>query len=362
LHIPEMAKVDTSVLNTALFIIIFAVLLFLSGTWLVFLVLFGVALLATSLLRTYVLNKRLEPPANAAVLITGCSSGIGEHAAVHLASRGLLVFAGVRSVEQGERLKQLGNAARLVPVVLDVTDEKQIAEAVTFVQQTLKDKNATLLGVVNNAGYAEAGPMEVIPVAKLRKQLEVNVVGQVAVTQAFLPLLRAPAEGATGAGAATQSKRIIFISSGVGKVVLAGTGSYAASKHALEAIADALRMELAPWKNIDVVLVEPGAIETEFRATANKMRGENMPAQVEHVDSKVLAQYQRYAEEVAVREGAKNKSKRAHVSICTEAIEAALFDSIPLTRYLCGNDVMMLPLALRLPDRWLDLYMRGPFK
>jgi NAD(P)-dependent dehydrogenase (short-subunit alcohol dehydrogenase family) len=294
----------------------------------------------------------LTPPSNAAVLITGSSTGIGEDAALKLVSRGVTVFAGVRKNEDGEKLKAKAKSDKLIPLIMDVADQKQVAEAVATVTQILKDQGGNLLAVINNAGYSETAPLELIPLDKVRKQFEVNVVGAIAVTQAFLPLLRA--QPLPDEGMMRLTKRILFISSGAGRISFPGLGVYCASKFALEAIGDAWRKELAHW-SIDVILVEPGAIDTEFRNTYVKTREENVPKQADGVDPKVLAQYQKFIE-------VSDSKKRGHVSLCTDAIEAALFDSAPLPRYLVGSDVQILPLATKFPDRILDRVTRGAYK
>jgi NAD(P)-dependent dehydrogenase (short-subunit alcohol dehydrogenase family) len=340
-------KLDTSVANTLIFTLLAVLLIFFTGIWFVLLICLALAFLITSLLRQHLINKRLDVSAGAAVLLTGSSTGIGEDAAIRLASKGVLVFAGVRKPEDGEKLKQKAGNDKIVPILLDVTDEKQINESLSTVSSVLKEKNATLIGIVNNAGYSEYGPLELVPIEKVRRQFDVNVVGQIAVTQAFLPLLRSH----------NLHKRILFISSGVGRVSFPGNGPYCASKHAIEAIGDSWRMELAPW-NIDVVLIEPGAISTEFSNTYAKTRNDNVPKEAPaNMDAKVFERYQRYVEE-----SAKRVPKRGHVSLCSDAIEAALFDSVPLTRYLVGSDVQPLPIAEKLPDRLLDLVLRNAWK
>ncbi len=174
------------------------------------------------------------------VLITGASTGIGEACALWLQDRGYRVFAGVRKSTDAEALQQKSKG-HLTPVLLDVADEASIREAVQFVLT----QEPKLEGLVNNAGIAVAGPLEFVPLQELRRVLEVNVVGQVAVTQAFLPLLR-EARG-----------RVVLMSSISGRVAAPLMGPYAASKFALEAIGDALRRELAPW-GIEVSIIEPG--------------------------------------------------------------------------------------------------------
>jgi NAD(P)-dependent dehydrogenase (short-subunit alcohol dehydrogenase family) len=179
-------------------------------------------------------------------LVTGASTGIGEACALHLDALGWRVFAGIRRPADAERLRGLASE-RLVPVRLDVTDEESIREAAATVAQTLGP--AALTGLVNNAGIAVAGPLEFVPPAELRRQLEINVVGQLAVTQAFLPMLR------------RSRGRIVNMSSVSGRFASPFMGPYAASKFALEAMSDSLRVELRPW-GIRVSLVEPGVIAT----------------------------------------------------------------------------------------------------
>src|SRR5512133_1136305 len=165
-------------------------------------------------------------------LVTGASSGIGAACARRLESAGWRVFSGVRAA---------GDAAAGTEVLLDVTSVEQIRAATKEIGQ--------LDALVNNAGIAIAMPLEFLPLDELRRQLEVNVIGQVAVTQAFLPHLR------------RSRGRIVFVGSIAGKSALPFLGAYAASKHALEAIADTLRIELRPF-GIEVAIVEPGTMAT----------------------------------------------------------------------------------------------------
>ena len=180
------------------------------------------------------------------VLITGASTGIGAACAIGCAGQGMTVFAGVRTPEAGAALRARGGAA-IIPLELDVTDGESVKRAAGILERHVGD--AGLFGLVNNAGIAIGSPLELIPLAQLRRQLEVNVVGQIAVTQAVLPLLRR-ARG-----------RIVNMGSIAGRGTIPMTGPYSASKHALEALTDALRLELYPW-GIEVSIIEPGAIAT----------------------------------------------------------------------------------------------------
>ena len=193
-------------------------------------------------------------PAPRTVVVTGSSSGIGEACALRLVAAGWRVYGGVRSPEAGELLRGRG----IEPLELDVTNAEQIAAAAETVGDSLD-------GLVDNAGIAIAAPLELVPVEELRHQLEVNVIGQVAVTQAFLPALR------------RSRGRIVLMGSIGGRSALPFLGPYAASKHALEAIADSLRVELRPW-GIAVAIVEPASIKSGIWAKgasrADEMRAE----------------------------------------------------------------------------------------
>jgi NAD(P)-dependent dehydrogenase (short-subunit alcohol dehydrogenase family) len=181
-----------------------------------------------------------------AVVITGASTGIGEACALELDRRGFRVFAGVRTEAAGQRLRAK-SSDRLSPVMIDVAEAASIAAAAALIKGQIATEG--LAGLVNNAGIGVSGPLELVPIEELRRQFEVNVIGHVAVTQAFLPLLRI-AKG-----------RIVNIGSINGAVAPPYMGPYSASKFALEAITDALRLELRTW-GIGVSIVEPGPVAT----------------------------------------------------------------------------------------------------
>jgi len=183
-----------------------------------------------------------------AVVVTGASTGIGRATALYLDKKGYRVFAGVRKDEDAKSLKEAGSD-QLKPIKIDVTKERSVAAAARNVKRVLGDEG--LVGLVNNAGVGGGGPVEFVPVDDFRNTLEVNVVGQVAVTQAFLPLIR-KAKGT-----------VVFIASIGGRIASPFLSSYSASKFAVEALGDSLRREVSPW-NIDVVVVEPGTIATEI--------------------------------------------------------------------------------------------------
>jgi NAD(P)-dependent dehydrogenase (short-subunit alcohol dehydrogenase family) len=269
-----------------------------------------------------------------AVLVTGASSGIGESCARRLAGSGYRVFAGVRRECDGHRLLAGGDGA-LQPILLDVTDPSSIAAAV---QTVAADRTAQgLAGLINNAGIAVGGPLEFLPVELLRTQLEVNVLGLHAVTQAFLPLIRR-ARG-----------RIIHVGSIAGRIASPFTGAYAASKHAVEALTDALRLELAP-EGIHVSVVEPGQIRTPIwdKGLANfDAIGDRIPPEgMARYGGRLKAL--RYILERA-------RLHAAPPAAVVEVVIHALESPEPRTRYVVGRDARLrLWLARLLSDRSMD--------
>ena len=182
---------------------------------------------------------------NAAVFITGASTGIGKTCALYLDKIGFHVFAGVRKNIDGDALKQ-GASDRLQTIIIDVIDTSSIQAAVSEVAHVT---NNQLFGLINNAGVAFGGPLEILPIQDIKRLLEVNVMGVLAVTKAFLPLLR-------------QSRgRIINMGSSSGLLALPCLSTYAASKFALEAITDSLRVELSPF-GVSVIIIEAGNVKT----------------------------------------------------------------------------------------------------
>jgi NAD(P)-dependent dehydrogenase (short-subunit alcohol dehydrogenase family) len=213
-------------------------------------------------------------------------------------------------------------------VLLDVTDAEQIQAAADGVDE--------LHALVNNAGIAVAAPLEAIPLDELRRQLEVNVVGQVAVTQALLPALR------RGRG------RVVFVGSIAGRSALPFLGAYAASKHAIEAVGDALRVELAPW-GIHVAIVEPGSIATPI--------WQKGAAIADGIQARVpIGTLDLYRDRMdAFRRAAAAAGRRGiPPDGVAEVVEAALTAERPKTRYLVGRDAKLRALFERLPDRARD--------
>jgi NAD(P)-dependent dehydrogenase (short-subunit alcohol dehydrogenase family) len=267
------------------------------------------------------------------ILITGASTGIGEACARYLAERGWQVFAGVRRTEDAEKLQSV--SINIKALQLDVTKSKQIAEVFANVQQIVG--KGGLQGLINNAGIAVVGPLEFLPIADLRNQMEVNFIGQVEVTQTLLPLLR------LGHG------RVVNISSIGGRATSPFNVPYSASKHALEAFTDGLRRELLPW-NIHVASVEPGAIATPIwersLRRADSMRA-GLPRQAEDLYGIAMER----ARKQALDAGAQGLSAEAVARVVHHALTARR----PRTRYAVGRGTRLVIWLIRfLPDEWVD--------
>jgi NAD(P)-dependent dehydrogenase (short-subunit alcohol dehydrogenase family) len=278
------------------------------------------------------------------ILVTGASTGIGEACALHFSRLGWQVFAGVRNDEDGERLTATA-AGRLQPIHLDVTDEASIEMGVGEIRATVG--SAGLTAVVNNAGIAVGGPVEYVPLEKWRRQMEVNVIGQIAVSQAVLPLLRC--SGTRG--------RLVFMGSIGGRVASPLVAPYSASKHAIEAIAESMRHELAST-GIRVVVIEPGAVRTPIwdkgQTSADDIEAA-MPAEA----------IERYGKAVADLRKAMAFQARTGVDsdVVARVVEKAVTRSRPAARYLVGRDAKITAvIAWLLPDRERDAAMRQLLK
>ena len=261
------------------------------------------------------------------VLVTGASTGIGAATVTELVGRGFRVWAGVRGETDAARLAdEHGDGVRVLR--FDVTDTDAVAAAGEQVMAA-----GPLHGLVNNAGVALPGPLEFLPVAALREQLEVNLLGQLAVTQAMLPALRAAAG------------RIVMVGSIGGRIAAPMLGAYHASKFGLVGLTDTLRAELAPWR-IRVILIEPGAIATPIwsRGVANAdALGEQMPARARELYAGQIAQARKNAARSA-RDGLPPAAAAA-------VIARALTDPRPRPRYLVGRDALAASVVARLPYR-----------
>jgi NAD(P)-dependent dehydrogenase (short-subunit alcohol dehydrogenase family) len=275
-----------------------------------------------------------EKHSRGAVVITGASTGIGRTSALHLDGLGFRVFAGVRKEPDGEPL-QRESSGRITPLRIDVTDAATITSAAGTVANMVD--GAGLAGLVNNAGIVLAGPLEFLPLDKIRQQFEVNVFGLLAVTQAFLPLLR-KARG-----------RIVNMGSISGRVSNPFIAPYSASKFALESFTDALRVELMPW-GISVSIIEPGNIATpiwkkSIAASDDLLSG--LPPAAQDLYRPMFT---------AVRQAAERSGKDAIPAIVVaRAVAHALMAKRPKTRYLIGRDARIrLILRKLLPDRVMD--------
>lgn len=264
------------------------------------------------------------------VLITGAARGIGRTAALRLATIGWDVHAGVRTEVDGAGLAAAAPPGRISPVLLDVTDGAQLAALDDALGEHLD-------AVVNNAGVALSAPVEAVGLDDLRRQLEVNVVGPVAVTQAVLPRLRA------------SRGRVIFVSSVSGRVSSPLLGPYAASKYALEALADSLRIELRPW-DVKVSLIEPGSVDTDIWRNALETADE---AEAQLSD----AHRALYGGHIAGMRGTIKRIQKqtAPVEKVVDAIEKALTSPKPRARYVVGTDArVQLVLNTALPTPAMD--------
>jgi NAD(P)-dependent dehydrogenase (short-subunit alcohol dehydrogenase family) len=268
------------------------------------------------------------------VLITGASSGIGHATAVHLAGHGFRVFAAVRKTRDGDALKATGRG-RIVPVQIDVTDDRTITVALGVVRTALGSRG--LDGLVNNAGIAVPAPVEFMSNEVMRRQFEVNVFGQVSVTQAFLPLIRL-ARG-----------RIVNIGSVGSHLAMPFGGALCGSKAAFSLLSDALRLELRP-DGIHVALIEPGAIHTP---AVDKTLGD-----VDAIIGALPAEGRaRYGDRLRkfMRLGHERETSGSSPEVVAQAIHHALTAQRPRLRYPVGAHAKGLSALPRLlPDRVLD--------
>jgi NAD(P)-dependent dehydrogenase (short-subunit alcohol dehydrogenase family) len=272
------------------------------------------------------------------IVVTGASSGIGRATALHLAAAGHHVYAGVRRPEDAPTPPS-AKSGEITPLLLDVTDPAQISAAADAVAG--HTGSAGLEGLVNNAGIGVFGPLEIIPIGQFRRQLEVNVTGQLAVTQALLPLLRR-ARG-----------RIVLIGSIGTRFTPPFTGPVSASKSSIATMAETLRQELAPW-DIRVVLIEPASIHTEavdkLERDAERLMSESDPgARTLYEDA-----FRRF-----VRIGLARERNGSPPQVVAEAVVRALTIRRPHSRYLVGKDSRrMAVLAAALPTPVLDALRR----
>jgi NAD(P)-dependent dehydrogenase (short-subunit alcohol dehydrogenase family) len=274
-----------------------------------------------------------HPKEHGAVVITGSSTGIGRACALHLDRLGFKVFAGVRKEADGERLR--GEASdSLETLILDVTDVNDISRAKDEVSEATSGR---LDGLVNNAGVGMGGPVELLSMDDFRRQIEVNLIGQVAVTQAFIPALRS-ARG-----------RIVFISSIGGLVATPYMSPYHASKFALEAMGDSLRQELRRF-GVEVSIVEPSSIATPIWDKAQATAEEALAGMTDEGRELYRGPIARVQETLA-EAAARGQPPEKVAGVVAEALTARK----PRTRYPVGTDTRVASVLKKvLPDRLRD--------
>jgi NAD(P)-dependent dehydrogenase (short-subunit alcohol dehydrogenase family) len=266
-----------------------------------------------------------------AVVVTGASTGIGRATALHLDKQGYRVFAGVRKKADADSLAEEGSD-NLMPITVDVTKERSIKAAKDKVQRAVGKEG--LVGLVNNAGVGDGGPVETMDLDILRNVLEVNLVGQVAVTQAFLPLIR------------KVPGTIVFIASIGGRIASPFMSPYNTSKFAIEALGESLRQEVAPWA-IDVVVVEPGSIDTPiWRKGAETI--DEQTAKLTPTAKRLYSKQLKRMDEVLTETASRGIPPEKVAKVIHEAIRSEK----PKHRYLVGRDAKIAArLKGNLPDR-----------
>jgi NAD(P)-dependent dehydrogenase (short-subunit alcohol dehydrogenase family) len=271
------------------------------------------------------------------VLISGASSGIGKALSLELDRNGYQVFAGVRNPTDADALRSEASP-QLTPVMLDVTQPEMISSVCNVVSEKT---GGELFGLVNNAGISLSAPMEFIPIQDFRTQLEVNLFGQLALTQGCLPMLR------------KSTGRVFFVSSVAGRLVTAFNGPYAASKAGLLAMADALRLELAPWKLAVSVLIV-GSVQTPIWEKSANMAGEILrrgPAEAWKLYGKAQKRAGMFYHNVGLR--------GMHVEEFTRTVRRHLEKPHPKAYILVGSDAVLYELMVKLlPIRWRDWLVR----
>ena len=278
-------------------------------------------------------------PNSSPVVVTGASTGIGHTTCMDLASRGITVYAGVRKQSDFDKWSEIEGVH---PLMLDVCDAAQISAAA---EQVAREYPEGIHGLVNNAGIAVAAPLAIIPIDAFEQQMDVNVTGLLRVTQAFLPLMR-------------PGSRLINVSSMAGKVSFPGAGAYHASKHAVEAISDTLRLELKS-SGIKVSIIEPGRIATPiWQSSRNTAEG-----LLRRIPAEQFAPYKKLMDAVAKSVSGAERNGASPV-LCAKAIYAALTASRPRTRYAVGRDAKLLMFFRRflLSDKMWDKLVLNDLK
>jgi NAD(P)-dependent dehydrogenase (short-subunit alcohol dehydrogenase family) len=284
---------------------------------------------------TTLVNREAAP----AALVTGAGSGIGEACAKRLSKLGWRVFAGVLDETQRAHVEQ-SRLERVTPIVLDITKGDAIAAAAETIAAEVGQRG--LAGLVNNAGIGVVGPVEFVPIDRFRHQLEVNLIGHVAVTQACLPLLRK----ATG--------RIVYISSLAGRLSIPLLSPYSVSKFGIEAVSDALRQELRPW-NMHVACIEPALINTPILASTDAAADAAFAAMTEEGRGLYGSFFNR------LKTATKMRAAAQPPDVVARAVAHALTALRPKTRYVVGGMRWQFLLLSKLPDRLRDWVIAKQF-
>lgn len=265
------------------------------------------------------------------ILITGASSGIGYTTAKELAEQGNIVYGAARRVEQIKELEALG----VKPIFLDLTD----SQAITSCVEQIINAEGKIDILINNAGYGSYGPLETVAIDEAKRQFEVNIFGLANLTQAVLPYMRENGQG-----------RIINISSIGGRLVTYLGGWYHATKYALEAYSDALRMEVSEF-GIDVVIIEPGGIKTEWAGIAADHLCDNIKGTVyEQNGQKIVDSMRKYA----------SGDTLSDPQVITTTISKAINKRKPKPRYIVGYAAKPLVfLKTILPTKTFDILMKN---
>jgi NAD(P)-dependent dehydrogenase (short-subunit alcohol dehydrogenase family) len=267
---------------------------------------------------------------NKGILITGASSGIGKACALHLDKIGFKVYAGVRKPTDADNLKKEASG-NLEAVTLDVTNSQSIKDAAAYIS---KETDGNLYGLVNNAGIGRGGALEVTPMDEIRKLMDVNLFGLLEVTQSFIPMLR-------------KSKgRIINIGSTSSYLAVPGAAAYSASKFAVKAVTDSLRLELIPF-GMKVILVSPGAVESAIWEKGTKYK-EEMRKSVDPEIADLYAPLRRFGDRLNEQV---NKIPAIEVA---KVVHTAFNKHKPKPYYIVGNDAKGAAKAARMPKRILD--------
>lgn len=282
-------------------------------------------------------SRVMSPSTTRNILITGASTGIGRASAVDLSSRGYRVFGSVRKEADAASLREATPAGALPiePLLFDVTDTDGVRAGAARLEELLQGEG--LHALVNNAGVAIAAPLEYIPLEDFQLQMDINMTGVLRCTQAFLPALKR-ARG-----------RIINISSLAGRLAFPLAGPYHSSKHALEGFSDVLRMELRRHA-IDVVVIQPGAIQTEIWDTAAAKSSDIR----KRLSDQAIDEYGRLIDQVG-KAAANAGANGEPVSLCADVVRRSIEAKRPKTRYIVGRDgKIALFLRRILSDRRMD--------